>query len=237
MVDGLRASSPRKMSDQIYLCAHDLRGRSRLTPRALQLGVGTAVLGDCVVDGYLEVVDGRFRLRERGWKRLGYPRPNGRPTVVRWVMEQIHGSPTTELRDWITHIASFAPELIAHRLEADGVVRRTEPGRFVFWRTSPRYVPVDLNSPNHLGDHLWMALRGRSSLTVVDVFLAGLLQATQLHRTVITELPYLDGLIDRQVRALTESTDAGCRARDTSLSALLAHTRHLITTAALAQTL
>lgn len=230
-------SSPRKMSDQFYLCAHDLRGRPRLTPRALELGVATAVLGDFVVDDYLEVVDDRVRLRERGWKRLEYPRRHQRPTVVRWLLEQISGSPTTELRDWITHIAPLAPEWIALRLEADGLVRRAKPGKFVFWRTTPRYVPVDLNAPNHLGDHLWVALRGRSPLAVVDVFLAGLLQATQLHRTVITELPHLDGLIDRQVHALIESTNAEYRARDTSLSALLTHTRQLVATAVLAQTL
>lgn len=236
MVSGLSAPSHRKMSDQFHLCAHDLRGHPRLTPRALELGMATALLGDLVVDGYLKVVDDRVQLRERGWNRLQCPRLNQQPTIVQWVLEKISGSPTTDLRGSITEIAPRAPQLIARHLEADGLVRRVQPPWFALWRTTPRYAPMDLNGPNHLGDHLWTALQGRSSLSVGDVFLAGLLKATQLHRTVITELPHLDDLIDHQVRALTEPTHSQTHALNASLSALILSTQRLVDQAALAQT-
>ncbi|WP_157985239.1 GPP34 family phosphoprotein [Lentzea terrae] len=237
MGNWISAPPPQKAGDQLWLCAHDLKGRARLTPRAVELACGSAVFGELVIDGYLEVVDGRARLLEQGWEHLKAPCVFRRPAVVRWLLERISGSPRTVLDDWITDIAPDAPLWIVRRLEKQGMVRPVQPGRFVFWRTTPRYAPVDLNAPHHLGDHLAMALQRRSSLTVVDVFLAGLLQATQLHHKAIAGLPHLDDLITAELHTLTQSTDTESAVCERSLSTLLTHTRQLINTAVLAHTL
>lgn len=221
--------------DQLWLCAHDAKGRLRLTARAFEDAAASALLGEMVNDEYLKVVGDHVRLRKKGRQLLKAPRPP-RFTVVRWLLEQISGSPNAVVSSWITDIAQYAPQWIANRLVKLDMVQVVQPSRLAFWRPA-RYAPVDLNGPHHLGDHLWMALQRRSALTVVDVFLAGLLQATQLHRTVVAGLPHLDGLISAELGALANSTDPEFSARDRSLSALVTHTRHLITTAALAQTL
>jgi hypothetical protein len=225
-----------KAADQFWLCAHDQKGRPLLADRALQLVSGSAVLGDLIVDDYVEVVGDRIGLRDKGWHQLRAPRVQRQPTVVRWLLEQIAGAPRTVLDDWITDIAPDAPLWIVRRLEAQNLVRSVQPGRLVFWRQT-RYEPVDVNEPNHLGDHLAVALQRRSALTVMDVFLAGLLQATELHRDAIAGVPHLDTLINAELRALTESVDAEFAVRDRSLGVLVIRTQHLITTAVLAQTL
>lgn len=231
------ASAGIEAGDQFYLCAHDFKGRPRLTPRAIELGAASAVTGELVFRGFLVIVDDRVQLRGPAWELLQKVSSLRRTTAVRWMLEEIAAAPAIVVRDWITRIAPLAPEWIARRLEASGQVRKVVPPWFMFWQPAPRYVPLDINEPHKLGDHLGLALYGKSSLSVTDVFLAGLLQATQLHRTCIAGLTDLDEVIDRQVRVLTKSAHSQTRDRDASLSALLLRTRQLVDTAALAQTL
>lgn len=229
-----RETTPRKAGDQIYLCAHDHKGRPRRNPRAIELAVGSAALGDLAIDGYVSLVDGdRLRIRHKGWQYLESPRRRGERTIEHWLLEQISDSPTTVVCDWITAIAPRAPQWIVSGLHAEGLVQPVRRSWAAFWSPKVRYAPVE---PHKLGNRLGVALHRRRSLTVAEVFLVGLLQATQLHRAVI-EIPNLDELITSALDTLVKPTHPQARARNRSLNALLTHTRHLVNDAALAQTL
>lgn len=225
-----QATAPRGAAEQFYLSAHDSKGNCQVAGRSLQLCAASAVLGELVVSEYLVFSDVQARVRERGRLLLRAPRLHGRPTVARALLERICRSPGVLPCDWITDIAPEAPLWIARRMQAAGVVTAVMPNRLTFWRAASRFAPRDRDAPHKLGSHLRLALWGRSPLTLQDVFLAGLLKASHLHRARIGDIAQLDDLIARWARVLTTSADPQHSLRNNSLGVLLAHTEHLINT-------
>ncbi|RDI35379.1 GPP34 family phosphoprotein [Lentzea flaviverrucosa] len=233
-----KAPVPRGAAEQFYLSAHDDRGERQLNERALELGCATAVLGELVIEEYLQFSEEQALLRERGQMLLRSPLLNGqRPTIKRLLLGRVVGAPAVTPGSWITHIAPQAPLWIARRLLVAGVVTEITPHRLKFWDKKPRFVPNDPNEPHKLGDHLTLALQRRSVMTLQDLFLAGLLQATQMHHARITDIAGLDQRITDWINGLTTLVDPRRATRESSLRVLVSHTEHLINTALLAQTL
>ncbi|MFJ8966968.1 GPP34 family phosphoprotein [Lentzea sp. NPDC102401] len=219
--------TPLRPGRRFYLCAHDARGRPLLPAPVIGIGTASAIFGDLILIGYLIIVDDHFQLLPRARALLQETSSRGRPTAYTSLLHDLFRNPKVTVRGWTADLAPYAPHWIAHRLEAHGHVREVNHPRLLR-RTPPRYEPVDRNAPNHLGDRLLLALSGRSSLTLLDMFEAGLLQATQLHRSRLASLPDLDDVIDHELRKLGTSE---LTPRTQSLCALLVPTRALATAA------
>jgi hypothetical protein len=164
------------LADELFCIAHDDRtGRCRLHPRVLGLGLAAGLLGELVLWGRLDVRDGQVRVLR------GDPPADA---LAHATVELLVAQP--QYRDvavWLAFLAETSVESVARRLTVAGVWRAVEQRRW--GRTRIGRVPVDGNAVVWRSMRLARLLTSGGPMTVPDVVLAGLVQATGLTDVVL----------------------------------------------------
>ncbi|WBB98047.1 GPP34 family phosphoprotein [Solwaraspora sp. WMMA2080] len=159
------------LADEFFLLAHhDVTGRARLHPRAVGLGLASAVLAELVTAQAVAVDAGHVWVVDPAAPADAL----GRSALRLLLDEPEH----TSLRVWLTVLSERAPDHVAQRLTAAGVVRPEQVRRLM--RTRTIYVPVDINLAAWPWARLSLRLRRMEPLDEPDLFLAGLAAATGL---------------------------------------------------------
>jgi hypothetical protein len=159
------------LADDFFLIAHDDRdGRSRLSPKAVDLGLAGAMLGELVLEQRLLVEGPRLRVinREPPLDALAHT------TLATMLAEPQH----REVRTWLAYLGQTAVEQVGARLVRGGVVQQTHVRRLL--KTTVRYVPTDINLPAGRVVRLRRLLTSGEPMRVADTTLGGLAEATGL---------------------------------------------------------
>ncbi|WP_326555392.1 GOLPH3/VPS74 family protein [Micromonospora sp. NBC_01813] len=159
------------LADEFFLLAHhDVTGRARLHPRAVGLGLASAVLAELVTVRAVTIDAGHV------WvvNPAAPTDPLGRSALRLLLDEPEH----TAVRLWLTVLSERAPNHVAQRLVTAGVVRPERIRRLL--RTRTVYVPVDINAAAWPWARLSLRLRRLEHLDEPDLFLAGLSVQTGL---------------------------------------------------------
>jgi hypothetical protein len=195
------------LADDYWLAAHDtVKGTSRLSPRTLGIGVGSALLAELMFAGNVTLSQGRLFIT---WD---CPPPNDpalTPVLNQLVEEEQRQAemsrsdgrghragrhdPGQDVREWIAYLATDdrAADLVARRLSQSGHVeigvRRTWTGKRV-----ETYVPRDANTAGWPGSRISTATQRGLYLGPQDLVLAGLFLATGLHQHSLSQLESRD---------------------------------------------
>lgn len=164
------------IADEFFLIAHnDSRGKAKLNPTAVGLGLAGGLLSELVLFGRITVSSGLVAVVDSS------PPSDA---LAHTVLDQLIGeSQHQAVRTWLSFLGQSAATSVGERLTRSGVMRRQESRRLL--RTSVSYAPVDLNAA------AWPATRLRTLLDrpeppiVPDAFLLGLVSATGLTREVL----------------------------------------------------
>jgi Golgi phosphoprotein 3 (GPP34) len=104
------------------------------------------------------------------------------------ILEHLVAEPSVVgAKEWLLYLRHTAAEQVGQRLLRAGHVRRVQARRLM--RTITSYVPVDMNTFLWPATRLEVALHRREQVEVQDLFLAGLINVTDLHRSVIHSVP------------------------------------------------
>ncbi|GII25605.1 GOLPH3/VPS74 family protein [Planosporangium mesophilum] len=164
------------LADDFFLLAHDERdARPRLSPRAVELGLAGAMLGELVLERRV-TVEGALL------------------SVVRWdppadalahtTLATVTSEPEhREVRTWLSYLGRTAVESVGQRLVRAGVMRQTQSRRLL--KTVNRYLVNDLNLPAARVLRLRRVLTGAEPMYVADATVIGLAAATGLTRHVL----------------------------------------------------
>ena len=159
------------LADDFFLIAHDDRdGRSRLSPKAVEIALAGALIGELVLEQRVLVEGPRLRVisREPPSDALAHT------TLATMVAEPQH----REVRTWLAYLGQSAVDSIGQRLVRAGVVEVAHVRRLL--RTTVRYLPTDINLPAGRVVRLRRLLTSAEPLRVADTTLAGLVHATGL---------------------------------------------------------
>ncbi len=130
-----RSSEPIAIADDFYLMALDERsGRPRLHNRAMGLGLAAALLCELVMAEHLTVKSDRLIA-------LVNPVHVADPIHAR-MLDHVNAEPDHEVPVWLSFFAQSAPDAVAERLVARGMLT-VEMARGLI-RSKPVYVPVDM---------------------------------------------------------------------------------------------
>jgi len=200
------------LADQYFLIAHEDRtGRSRLHPRATGLGLAAALIGELVLEGRLELIDGDLHIIDR--------RPPG-DALAHDILSLLIAQPQhREVRTWLAYLSQDAAIRVGERLIRVGAVEPVTRRKML--STQTLYMP---NSAEQRNAAAWAAGRLANLLvrgiemSVGDRVLAGLVAATgltrhvlydfQLHRQAFLQLPSAVGSLPGNLRELIEYTEA-----------------------------
>ncbi len=172
------------LADDFFLIAHDDRdGRSRLSPKAVDLGLAGALIGELVLEQRVLVEGPRLRLlsREPPSDALAHT------TLATMLAEPQH----REVRTWLAYLGQSAVESVGQRLVRAGVVEQAHVRRLL--RTTIRYLPIDINLPAGRVVRLRRLLTSAEPLRVADTTLAGLVNATGLTGHVLWDADAMSG--------------------------------------------
>jgi hypothetical protein len=194
------------LADDFWLTAHDtVKGASRLSPRTLGIGVGSALLAELMFSGNITLSQGRIFII---WD---CPPPNDSaltPVLNQLIEEEQRLAEIgrdgrghragrhdagQDVREWIAYLATDdrAADLVARRLSQSGHVeaeqRRTWTGKRV-----ESYVPRDANTAGWPGSRISTAIQRGLYLGPQDLVLAGLFLATGLHQHSLSQLESRD---------------------------------------------
>ncbi|WP_189083182.1 GPP34 family phosphoprotein, partial [Mangrovihabitans endophyticus] len=117
------------------------------------------------------------------------------------------------IRTWLAFLRTFAYEAVAERMTSSQHVR-PEVSRGLFRRTTT-YVPTDVNAAAWPAARLSIRLRRLEYLNGIDLVLAGLAEATDLHHHILDGAP----------RAAYEHLSILISASSSSIQELLLHTK------------
>ena len=159
------------LADDFFLIAHDDRdGRSRLSPRAVDLGLAGAMLGELVLEQRIMLEGQMLRVisREPPSDALAHT------TLATMLAEPQH----REVRTWLQYLGQTATDQVGLRLARVGLVESVQVRRLL--RSTTRYVAVDINLPAGRVVRLRRLLTGADPMRVADTTLAGLANATGL---------------------------------------------------------
>jgi hypothetical protein len=159
------------LADDFFLIAHDDRdGRSRLSPKAVELGLAGALIGELVLEQRVLVEGAQLRVisRDPPSDALAHT------TLATMLAEPQH----REVRTWLAYLGQSAVDSTGQRLVREGLVERTHVRRLL--RTTVRYLPIDVNLPAGRVVRLRRLLTNAEPLRVADSTLAGLIHATGL---------------------------------------------------------
>lgn len=192
------------LADDFWLAAHDtVKGTSRLPPRPLGIGVGSALLAELMFCGNITLSQGRLFI---AWD---CPPPKDfalTPVLNQLIEEEQRQAETSrqdgrghragrgqeagqDVREWIAYLATDdrAADLVARRLSQSGHVeaeqRRTWTGKRV-----ETFVPRDANTAGWPGSRISTAIQRGMYLGPQDLVLAGLFLATGLHQHTLSQL-------------------------------------------------
>jgi hypothetical protein len=159
------------LADDFFLIVHDDRdGRSRLSTRAVELGLAGAMLGELVLERRITIEGPRLRV-------VGVeppPDPLAHTNLATMIAEPQH----RDVRTWLQFLGRTAVEQVGLRLARAGVVEQTQVRRLL--RSSTRWLPIDVNIPAGRVVRLRRLLTGYESMPVPDATVAGLAEATGL---------------------------------------------------------
>jgi len=159
------------LADDFFLIAHDDRdGRSRLSPKSVELGLAGALIGELVLEQRVFVEGPRLRLisREPPSDALAHT------TLATMLAEPQH----REVRTWLAYLGQTAVDSIGQRLVRAGVVQQQQVRKLL--RSSLRYVANDINLPAGRVVRLRRLLTSAEPMRVADTTLGGLAEATGL---------------------------------------------------------
>jgi Golgi phosphoprotein 3 (GPP34) len=159
------------LADDFFLIAHDDRdGRSRLSPKSVELGLAGALIGELVLEQRVFVEGPRLRLisREPPSDALAHT------TLATMLAEPQH----REVRTWLSYLGQTAVDAIGQRLVRAGVVQQQQVRKLL--RTTVRYVANDINLPAGRVVRLRRLLTSGEPMRVADTTLGGLAEATGL---------------------------------------------------------
>jgi hypothetical protein len=156
------------LADDLYLVAHhDHTGRPHLHPRAIQLGLAAALLGELMLADRIAVQHGRIYVRNQ------QPPPDA---LAHTILDRLAGQqPHCDLRTELSVIGGSAAQAVAHRLERAGLVHYVQTRRLT--RTTGRWVPTDPTQAAWRTARLRQLLSSRDEVTWHDVILVALLSA------------------------------------------------------------
>jgi hypothetical protein len=159
------------LADDFFLIAHDDRdGRSRLSQRAVELGLAGAMLGELVLEQRIVCEGERLRVISR--------EPPSDPLAHTNLATMIAETQHREIRTWLLFLGQTAVDAVGGRLARVGLVEQTQVRRLL--RTSTRWVSTDINLPAGRVVRLRRLLTGHEPMRVADTTLAGLADATGL---------------------------------------------------------
>lgn len=159
------------LADDFFLIAHDDRdGRSRLSPKSVELGLAGALIGELVLEQRVFVEGPRLRLisRDPPSDALAHT------TLATMLAEPQH----REVRTWLAYLGQTAVDAIGQRLVRAGVVQQQQVRKLL--RSSVRYVANDINLPAGRVVRLRRLLTSAEPMRVADTTLGGLAEATGL---------------------------------------------------------
>jgi len=159
------------LADDFFLIAHDDRdGRSRLSPKSVELGLAGALIGELVLEQRILVEGPRLRLisREPPSDALAHT------TLATMLAEPQH----REVRTWLAYLGQTAVDAIGQRLVRAGIVQQQQIRKLL--RTTVRYVANDINLPAGRVVRLRRLLTSGEPMRVADTTLGGLAEATGL---------------------------------------------------------
>lgn len=159
------------LADDFYFVAHDdSTGRPRLHPRAVQLGLAAALLGELMLVSRITVHNGRILISS-------HQPPND--ALAHTILDRlIAQGPNPDLHAELAVIGRSAPEAVAQRLERGGQLAYAESRRLM--RTTGRWLPTDANQAAWPAARTARLLSSNDEMTWHDVLLAALLAATGL---------------------------------------------------------
>jgi hypothetical protein len=168
------------LADDFYFTAHDhITGKRHLSEGATGLGLAASLLGELVLFERITVEHGDIRVVNR------IPPEDA---LAYTILEHLLAEPeVVGAKEWLLYLRQDAEDQVGQRLLRAGHVRRMQARKLL--RTTMQYVPVDLNTFLWPATKLEMALRRREQVEVQDLFLAGLINVTDLHRSVIHGVP------------------------------------------------
>lgn len=166
------------LADDLYFLAHDDRtGRPRLHPRAVQLGLAAALIGELMLADRVAIQGGRIFVKN-------HQPPND--ALAHTILDRLAGQqPFSDLRTELAVIGQSAPDAVAHRLERVGAVEYVETRRLM--RSVGHWVPTDPSAAAWRTARLRRLLSGEDEMTWHDVLLAALLPATGLAGPVLRD--------------------------------------------------
>jgi hypothetical protein len=200
------------LADQYFLIAHEDRtGRSRLHPRATGLGLAAALIGELMLDGHLELIDGDLFIANR--------QPPG-DALSHDILSLLIAQPQhREVRTWLAYLSQDAAVRVGERLIRAGAVEPVTRRKIL--STTTFYMP---NSAEQRNAAAWAPARLANLLvrglemSISDRVLAGLVAATgltrhvlydyELHRQAFLMLPSTVGSLPGDLRELIEYTEA-----------------------------
>ncbi len=159
------------LADDFFLIAHDDRdGRSRLSPKSVELGLAGALIGELVLEQRVFVEGPRLRLISR------HPPSDAlaHTTLATMLAEPQH----REVRTWLAYLGQTAVDAIGQRLVRAGIVQQQQVRKLL--RSSVRYVANDINLPAGRVVRLRRLLTSAEPMRVADTTLGGLAEATGL---------------------------------------------------------
>ncbi|WP_238014113.1 GPP34 family phosphoprotein [Dactylosporangium sp. AC04546] len=159
------------LADDFFLIAHDDRdGKSRLSQRAVELGLAGALLGELVLEQRIFCEGDRLRVISR--------EPPSDPLAHTNLATMVAETQHREIRTWLLFLGQTAVDAVGQRMARHGLVEQTTVRRLL--RSSTRWVATDINLPTGRVVRLRRLLTGSEPMRVADATLAGLAEATGL---------------------------------------------------------
>lgn len=181
------------LADDFFRLAHsDVTGRPLLHPIALSTGLAGALLGELMVERFLDVRDGVVLLMA---DEDVQPQESLARSVLAVLRREDHRLPT-----WLEYLGQQSVGKVAARMEAAGHVRPVRSRRLL--RDVVTYVPTNQLEASRPMSVLATRLYARYELEPWYGVLAGFMRATGLHTRVMSGMPtesheFMAGLIVR----------------------------------------
>jgi hypothetical protein len=170
-VDGLL------IADDMFRLVHDDRGKPRVHPDVIALGLASALLAELILLRHAWVDGDRV---------LVNPAPKmPHDRVAQTVLLRLREEPRPlTVRDWLAFLARSSYYEVASRMVEAGHVVPIR--RLPLIRNATRYIPVDINEAFWPKARLAMHLEYHDPLDELDTILGGLVVAADLYRSALT---------------------------------------------------
>jgi hypothetical protein len=199
-----------RLSEELFLLAHDDAGRPAVHPASLDVGVAGAELTELALAGRIVVRGGRLVVVDGS--------PTGYPESDRLVAMIASGSEPPPLRAVLAALSEGAGGRARDRLLADGVLTRLSHRRLGLMQVT-RFPATDEAVSRAVRVRVWYAAHGRTRPDPPTAALCGLVLATLMHDHVFDAMP-LEGLTAR-LREIADGQAAAVRETASAVAALI----------------